>query len=126
MCPAFRESDTPLMAVTPPNRFTTRSTTRMGSIRGWAPSDGARQVVFLLEHAEDAPRHEEDHRDDDGAEEELVEIDEARPDHLLEGEEEHGAQHGAPDRPLPPEEDHHDHGNGHDEREDGDGLDVAL
>jgi len=55
-----------------------------------------------------------------------VEIDEARPDHLLEGEEEHGAQHRPPDGPLAAEKNHDDHGDGHDEGEDGDGLDVAL
>src|SRR2546428_6282109 len=136
MRPGSRLRDTRSTAVTPPKRLRTRSISRIGGISalrtGAATSvgkprlDRPREVVLLLEDAEDAPRHEEHDGDDDGAEEELVEVDEAGPHQLLKGEQEDGAQHGAPDGPLAAKEGHHDHGDRRDEGEYAGGLDVAL
>jgi hypothetical protein len=57
MRPAPSASETLLTAATPPKRFTT------GGSRGWAPrvEDGPRQVVLLLEHAQDPAGIQEHH-----------------------------------------------------------------
>src|SRR2546422_5483461 len=143
MCLASRLKETRSTAVTPPKRLTTRSISRMDGISveradsaatrrrlvsdPWKPRlDGPGEVVLLLEDAEDAAGHEEDDGDDDGTEEELVDIDEAGPDHLLQREEQDRSQDGSPDGALAAEEHHDDHRDGHDEREHRDRLDVAL
>src|ERR1700675_1152169 len=96
MRPGSSASETRLTAATPPKRFTTERISRMGAIA----LDGPGQVVLLLEHAQDPAGHQEHHPHDDRPEEELVEVDEARPHHLLEGEEQRGAEHRPPDRAL--------------------------
>src|SRR5262245_39080548 len=118
---------TSLSAATPPKRLLTRSTSRIGAISpASSVSDGSRQIVFLLQDPQDAARHEQDNRHDDGAEEHLMDVDEPGPHDLLNAEQEHRAQHRTPDRPLPAEQGHHDHRDRRRQREHADGLDVAL
>src|SRR5437867_2457877 len=123
MRPGWRASEQRFTAVTPPNRLVT---SRSSSTGGPAASDIAGKTVPLLQHPEDAPRQEQDHQHDDGAEEELVDVEEPGPDQLLDDEQAHRPEHRAPDGSLPPEERHHDHGDGGGEGEDRDRLDVAL
>src|SRR6266581_3095465 len=104
MRPGSSASETPLTAATPPKRFTIERISRMGAIRLANPLDGPGQVVLLLEHAQDSTGHQEHHPHDDRAEEELVEVDETCPHHLLEGKEHRGAEHRSPDRPLAAEQ----------------------
>src|SRR5262245_3375771 len=129
MRPGSSASDTWLTAVTPPNRLTTRSSSRRGgTVDGGmgGPLDRPRQAVLLLEHPEDAARHQQHDADYDGAEQELVEVDELGPHELLQDEEQRRAEHRPPDRALAAEQHHHDHRDRGDEREHADRLDVAL
>src|SRR6266581_6056180 len=121
--PGASARETRFTAATPPKRLTRCSTSRIGTV---AISDRPRQVVLLLEDAEDPARHHEHHGDDDGAEQELVKVDEPGPDHLLNAEEQHGAEDRAPDGALAAEQRHDDHGDGREQGKDADGLDVAL
>src|SRR5215831_15647126 len=92
MRPGSSASETRFTAATPPKRLTTPFTSRIG-----ATSDRSGQAVPLLQNAEDAARHQQHDGHDDRAEEQLMEIDELRPDHLLHAEQERRAEHWAPD-----------------------------
>src|SRR3990172_10692581 len=63
-------------------------------------SDIAREPIPLLQDPEDPARHEEHDQDDDRAEKDLVEVQEPRPDKLLEDEQRRRAENRPPDRPL--------------------------
>src|SRR6266446_4674761 len=106
--PASRRSETPLTAVTPPKLFlmpSISSAAAIYSVRGGrasrdirrsaaaelrAASDRPRQPVLDLQETENPARHEQDDGHDDGAEEELMKVGEARPHHLLRHEQDDG------------------------------------
>src|SRR5215470_7122535 len=88
--------------------------------------DGPREPVSDLKNAENAARHEQHHGDDDGAEQQLVDVREARPDDLLRDEQNDGTDHRPPHRALSTEQHHDDHGDRRGQRKYADRLDVPL
>src|SRR5262249_28485764 len=93
---------------------------RSGHLYGpWEP-------ISDLQNAQHAARHEQHHGDDDGAEQQLVDVREACPDDLLRDEQDDGAEHGSPHGALSTEQHHHDHGDRRGQRKHADRLDVPL